>query len=237
MAKLLDTYKKSLTEKAYNNFTIDDVDVLDWMSENGIKEYEARLSPKGERKYKIDGKKMNAEEFDRTYGTSTYGASMTLDLITAASLTSSDEEVMDVINKLSSPESMNREEAGELFEETLGYNPTNYYDKRELSCLLDLAEEKSDFKLQEDDHDQILDRAMALYEEGRKSNQLTALRSAVAEFDISDKLTTTISTMIGSMLTDEDDDDYDLDEIDVDIESEDDFDLVDEPEDDDDYDD
>lgn len=227
MSKLAETYKKSLVEKAHNSFSVEDS--FKFMEEKGITNLEAKVSPKGERRYKVDGKKMSGEEFDRAYGTS-----MTVDLITAAAMTTTDEEVMDVINKLSSPESMNREEASEFFEESLGYNPTNYYDKRELSCLLDLAEDKADFKLTEEDHDQILTRAMSLFEEDRKTNQLTALRKAVAESEISDKLTSTISTMIGSMITD-DDDEYDLDEIEVDLESEDDdFELVDSSDDDDD---
>ena len=225
MAKLIDSYKRSQLERAVSDY----VPSTDWMMGNDIACLEASVNSKGVVKYEVNGKKMSSDEF-----VNKYGASMTVDVIAAAAMTTTDEEVMDVINKLSTPESMTREEAGEFYEESLGYNPTNYYDKRELSCLLDLAEDKADFKLTEEDHDQILTRAMSLFEEDRKSNQLTALRKAVAESEISDKLTSTISTMIGSMITD-DDDDYDLDEIEVDLESEDDdFDLVDSSDDDDD---
>lgn len=224
MAKLHDLYKKTLTEKAYN--TIDVEESFKFMEEKGITNIEAKITPKGERRYKVDGKKMNGEEFDRTYGTK-----MTVDLITAASMSETDADIMDVIQKISSPESMSREEASEVFEDVLGYNPTNFYDKRELSTLLDLAEEKSHTEVPEELHNEIIDKAFDMFETNRKSNQLSALRTAVIESNVSEALANTIATMIGSMVNDEDED-IELDDIDIDIDD-DDFDLVDDPEDDD----
>lgn len=228
MAKLLDTYKKSLEQKAYGSdiFNYHDY-VHDFMDKNNIQNFEARVTPKGERKYKVDGKKMSSEEFDRTYC-----AGCTIDLITAASMTETDNDVMDAISKLSSPENMSREEASELYEETLGYDPITYYDKFDLSCLLDLAENNANVEISEELHDEVINTAIRIYDEGRRSNQLLALKTAVVELNtLPESLVNELSNMIGSMV-DGEEYNFSIDELDVETfdDDDDEFELVDEPE-------
>lgn len=104
-----------------------------------------------------------------------------LDIVSA-----SGEESDSLLADLLKPEDMTREQAQEVFEEAIGYDPTTYFDKKDIKqCVDDLIEDKS---IPEEvsssiskDKDEIVDVAFQIFDESREAHVSDAVSEAVHE--------------------------------------------------------
>lgn len=89
------------------------------------------------------------------------------------------DELLRVFNPVSS-----RDEMGEIFESTLGYNPITHYDMQDILAAIDLALESmsaSGKERVESERDRISKRAQIIYEDNRLRHINEAVVSALAD--------------------------------------------------------
>ena len=120
-------------------------------------------------------------------------------------VTSNSDEAIDDLLELMSPEDHTREEMGQTFEDTLGYDPTCYYDKKQLGQIADdIADDPATpsgvVDAINDGKEDLIESAYNIFADGRDS----AFLAAAMEEAIEDS--TGISIDIES---DEEDDDLD----------------------------
>ena len=101
---------------------------------------------------------------------------------------------------------IDREEAKDVFEKILGYNPVTYYDRKDITSLVDSKLENAKYSHLEDEKDDIIEDAMDIYDTNRRIHQDSAVNAAFdMRMDIDD---------IKKQLADDfDDEDFDYDDL------------------------
>lgn len=156
-------------------------------------------------KVKVDGKKMSIEEFNDSYknesGMSYY------DAMKAAANAQTDDDVMEVINKLSEPAAMDRATARDTYNEYLGYDPTTYWDRSEIDDKLRQFEvDEGNPRSLVEAHDEIVNAAMTLFETNRDYTQSVAIKQALVMNDIDEDIVSSFDKIVQALAVDDDDD-------------------------------
>ena len=122
-------------------------------------------------------------------------------------LTSSGEESDALLADLLRPESMTREEAQETFDSCLGYDPTTYFDKRDIEKHVNNFIESDDTPddvavVVIEEKDNIVKDAFERFDESRDDYLVEAVNDAISEI-------TGYDADVADMLEDLDSDDED----------------------------
>ena len=158
---------------------------------------------------KVDGKKMSIEDFNDNYKNAS-GMNY-FEAIKSAANAQTDDDIMDVIIKMSEPEKMDRKEAQETYTEYLGYDPTTYYDEKEIDDKLRKfeIEEGNPRSLVEND-DAIVDSAMKIYEMNRDYNEASAIKQAMKLVEIDEDIISKFDKVVQGLAIDDDDDEDEI---------------------------
>lgn len=155
---------------------------------------------------KVDGKKMSIEDFNDNYKNAS-GMNY-FEAIKSAANAETDDDIMDVIIKMSEPEKMNRNEAQEAYTEYLGYDPTTYYDEKEIDEKLTKFEvEEGNPRSLVESHDAIVESAMSIYEANRDYGQALAIKQAMTLSEIDEDIIGKFDKILQTLAIDDDDDD------------------------------
>lgn len=162
------------------------------------------------KKVTVDGKKMPIADFEEKYKNSE-GLSY-FEAIKKAGEAQTDDDVMEVINKLSNPDDMDRKTAQDTYNEYLGYDPTTYWDRSEVDSKLEQFEvESGNPRSLVEAHDEIVNAAMIMLENNRDYTQSVAIKQALIMNDIDDDLVSEFDKIVQTLAVDEDEDDDDID--------------------------
>ena len=157
----------------------------------------------------VDGKKMSIDEFNSTYKNAS-GMNY-FEAIKSAANAETDDDVMDVIIKMSEPEKMDRKEAQETYTEYLGYDPTTYYDEKEIDDKLRKFEvEEGNPRSLVENHDAIVDSAMKIYEMNRDYNEASAIKQAMKLVEIDEDIISKFDKVVQGLAIDDDDDEDEI---------------------------
>lgn len=135
---------------------------------------------------------------------------MFLDVILAAATVDDDSDAMRAINKLKNP--TDRDEMTDVFRKTIGYDPTTFFDRREMVKIIEDFENESNYDI-ESSKEKIVDLAMQIYEENRETHQKLALKEAMKRLEIDETIISSFSELLAS--DDEYDEEEDFDEEDI----------------------
>lgn len=155
---------------------------------------------------KVDGKKMSIEDFNENYKNAS-GMNY-FEAIKSAANAQTDDDIMDVIIKMSEPEKMDRKEAQETYTEYLGYDPTTYYDEKEIDEKLTKFEvEEGNPRSLVENHEALVESAMSIYEANRDYSQALAIKQAMTLAEIDEDIIGKFDKILQSLAIDDDDDD------------------------------
>lgn len=155
---------------------------------------------------KVDGKKMSIEDFNDNYKNAS-GMNY-FEAIKSAANAQTDDDIMDVIIKMSEPEKMDRKEAQETYTEYLGYDPTTYYDEKEIDEKLTKFEvEEGNPRSLVENHEALVESAMSIYEANRDYSQALAIKQAMTLAEIDEDIIGKFDKILQSLAIDDDDDD------------------------------
>ena len=155
---------------------------------------------------KVDGKKMSIEDFNDNYKNAS-GMNY-FEAIKSAANAETDDDVMDVIIKMSEPEKMDRKEAQEAYTEYLGYDPTTYYDEKEIDEKLTKFEvEEGNPRSLVENHEALVESAMSIYEANRDYSQALAIKQAMTLAEIDEDIIGKFDKILQTLAIDDDDDD------------------------------
>lgn len=146
---------------------------------------------------------------------------MFLDVILAAATVDDDSDAMRAINKLKNP--TDRDEMTDVFRKTIGYDPTTFFDRREMVKIIEDFENESNYDI-ESSKEKIVDLAMQIYEENRTNHQKLAIKEAMKRLEIDETIISSFSELLAS------DDDYDEEDFDEEDIFDDDSDIEDDEE-------
>lgn len=135
---------------------------------------------------------------------------MFLDVILAAATVDDDSDAMRAINKLKNP--TDRDEMTDVFRKTIGYDPTTFFDRREMVKIIEDFENESNYDI-ESSKEKIVDLAMQIYEENRTNHQKIAIKEAMKRLEIDETIISSFSELLAS--DDEYDEEEDFDEEDI----------------------
>lgn len=119
----------------------------------------------------------------------------------AVNLDEADELVDKLINIPA-----DRDEAKLVFERILNYDPVSYYDKRDISKIVDTKLEEAKYSKLEDDREEIIEDAYDIYDNNRRLHLDAAARMA---FDMRMSSSDEDIADIRKQLVDDFDDDFD----------------------------